>query len=96
MHITPFDWTNGGFPCPELVELFDKQNNLKAVFHGHDHDKDNVKVHNSKCYFFDSHLGSSWGTSYRGFRIVEILESGEIFTYQMNPAASEQVNNSKL
>ena len=56
MHITPFKWTKGGLPCPELVELFNKQPNLKAVFHGHDHDIDDVKENNGKYYFFDSHI----------------------------------------
>jgi len=25
MHITPFNWTKGGLPCPAIVELFNKQ-----------------------------------------------------------------------
>ncbi|MEO6288522.1 MAG: metallophosphoesterase, partial [Ginsengibacter sp.] len=40
MHITPFSWTGAGLPCPDIVDLFNKQQNLKAVFHGHDHDQD--------------------------------------------------------
>ncbi|HEY6977519.1 MAG TPA: metallophosphoesterase, partial [Chitinophagaceae bacterium] len=96
MHITPFSWTKNGLPCPELVELFDKQNNLKAIFHGHDHDQDNVKEHNNKYYFFDSHVASNWGTLYRGYRIVEILKSGDILTYQMNPFAQQRVNINRV
>ncbi len=92
MHITPFSWTTNGSPCPELVELFDDQKNLKAVFHGHDHYEDSVKQHNNKYYFFDSHIGADWGTAYHGYRIVEIAESGDILTYQMNPSAQQQMN----
>ena len=96
MHITPFKWTSAGLPCPDIVELFDKQQNLKAVFHGHDHDQDDVKENNGKYYFFDSHVAGSWGTDYNGYRIVEILKSGEIVTYQMNPSSQEKVNNKEL
>jgi hypothetical protein len=96
MHITPLKWTTHGISCPELVTMFDKQTNLNAVFHGHDHDQDNVKENNGKHYFFDSHIGGNWGTAYRGYRIVELLASGEIITYQVNPQIKEPVNFDKL
>lgn len=63
MHITPFTWTKGGLACPEIVKLFNKQANLKAVFHGHDHDQDSVKENMGKRYFFDSHIAGNWGTA---------------------------------
>ena len=96
MHITPFKWTTGGLPCPELIEMFNKQKNLKAVFHGHDHDQDNVKENKGKYYFFDSHVAGNWGTDYRGYRIVEVLKSGEIITYQMNPTTQQKVNTNNV
>jgi len=96
MHITPFSWTKGGLPCPDIVSLFDKQDNLKAVFNGHDHNYDNMKINNGKCYFFDSHVGGNWGTAYRGYRIVEVLKNGNILTYQVNPLKGEPVNSNKL
>ena len=96
MHITPLKWTNHGINCPELVSMFDMQANLKAVFHGHDHDQDNVKENNGKHYFFDSHIGGNWGTAYRGYRIVEILHSGEVLTYQVNPQTGGKVNNNRI
>ncbi|HTQ26884.1 MAG TPA: metallophosphoesterase [Puia sp.] len=92
MHITPFKWTPGGVDCPDLVAMFNKQANLKMIFHGHDHDQDNVKENAGKFYFFDSHVAGNWGTEYRGFRIVEILKTGEILTYQMNPSSDVKVN----
>jgi 3',5'-cyclic-AMP phosphodiesterase len=96
MHITPFSWTKNGIPCPELTEMFSKQANLKGVFHGHDHDQDNVKESNGKYYFFDAHIAGNWGTDYRGYRIVEVMKSGEVITYQMNPAINQKVNNNAL
>lgn len=96
MHITPMKWTNGGIDCPQIVNMFDKQANLKALFHGHDHDQDNVKEKNGRYYFFDSHVAGSRGTKYRGYRILEIMKNGDILTYQMNPAANEKVNSKDL
>jgi 3',5'-cyclic-AMP phosphodiesterase len=96
MHITPFTWTGGGHDCPDLVALFNKQDNLKLIFHGHDHDQDAVKEKDGKYYFFDSHIAGNWGTDYRGYRVVEALKSGEILTYQMNPSAQVKLNENKI
>ncbi len=96
MHITPVKWTDNAIDCPELVELFSRQQNLKAVFHGHDHDQDAIKENGGKHYFFDAHIGGSWGTAYHGYRIVEVLNSGNILTYQMNPVTGQKVNHDKL
>lgn len=96
MHITPFKWTKHGIACPELVNMFDNQHNLKAVFHGHDHDQDNVKENNKLFYFFDSHVAGNWGTAYRGYRILEVMKNGDILTYQMNPADKEKINSREL
>ncbi len=92
MHITPVKWTEHGIDCPELVELFSAQKNLRAVFHGHDHAEDGMKEKNGKHYFFDGHLGGSWGTPYFGYRIVEVLNNGEVLCYQVNPGGTEPVN----
>ncbi len=96
MHITPVKWTGAGIDAPEVVNMFSQQANLKAIFHGHDHDQDNMKQKDGRLYFFDSHVGGSWGTAYRGYRVLEIMKNGDVLTYQMNPAANEQVNNQKL
>lgn len=96
MHITPVKWTDNAIDCPELLELFSKQSNLKAVFHGHDHDQDGAKEKDGKHYFFDSHIAGSWGTAYHGYRIVEVLTDGKILTYQMNPSSTEKVNSNEI
>jgi Icc protein len=94
MHITPFPL--GGLDCPELVDMFSKQQNLKAIFNGHNHDQDNVKEEEGKHYFFDGHVAGGWGTDYRGYRIVEILKDGNILTYQMNPIGKKIVNSDRV
>ncbi|WP_343704182.1 metallophosphoesterase [Chitinophaga sp.] len=96
MHITPVKWTQHGIDCPELTEMFSAQPNLRAIFHGHDHAEDGMKEKNGKHYFFDGHLGGSWGTPYHGYRVVEVLTSGEILCYQVNPAEKEPVNRNVL
>lgn len=96
MHITPFTWTKFGIACPELTGMFAQQKNLKAIFHGHDHDEDNVKENAGKYYFFDAHVAGNWGTDYRGYRIVEVLKSRDIITYQMNPASGQKVNSNTI
>jgi DNA repair exonuclease SbcCD nuclease subunit len=93
MHITPIKWTENGIDCAEIVKMFNKQENLKAVFHGHDHDQDNVKERDGQLYFFDSHVSGNWGTAYRGYRVLEVMKNGDILTYQMNPAKQQQVNS---
>jgi len=38
-------------------------------------------------FLFDSHIGGDWGTTYKGFRIVEVMEDNTIATYILNPEA---------
>ncbi len=96
MHITPVKWTSAGIDCPEIIDLFNNQSNLKAIFHGHDHDEDNVKEKDGKFYFFDSHVAGSWGTDYRGYRILEVMKNGNTITYQMNPEKLQKVNSHRI
>ncbi|UYQ91864.1 metallophosphoesterase [Chitinophaga horti] len=96
MHITPFKWTDNGIDCPELQAMFSKQANLRAVFHGHDHDQDSVKQHGNKHYFFDGHLGGNWGKPYHGYRTVEVLKNGTVLTWQVNPNEKTPVNNTRI
>lgn len=85
MHITPHTWTRHGVDCPEFHQLLDQHSNVIAVFNGHDHDQDDIKTLNKVPFLFDGHFGGSWGTEYRGFRVVEKLSNGMLRTYLMNP-----------
>jgi hypothetical protein len=40
---------------------------------------------------FDAHMGGSWGTPYKGFRVVEILKDGTLVSYMMNP--TQKIND---
>jgi 3',5'-cyclic AMP phosphodiesterase CpdA len=90
IHIPPIKWTPHAIDAAGFQELVKKQKNLKAVFHGHEHKEDSVKWQDGIPYLFDSHVGGNWGTSYRGYRIVELYKDGSMLTWIMNP--TEQIN----
>ncbi len=85
LHIPQAKWTANGIENKEFFELVSNYPNLKAIFHGHEHDQDGIVMHEGKPYVFDSHIGGSWGTPYRGFRVLEISKAGELVTYLMDP-----------
>src|SRR5690606_24792580 len=85
IHITPVKWTKHGIDCPEFIDLLKQYKNVRAVFNGHDHDQDGVKIRENIPFLFDSHIGGSWGTAYKGFRIVELGKDNTAVTYILNP-----------
>ncbi|WP_205510041.1 metallophosphoesterase family protein [Longitalea arenae] len=85
IHITPVKWTDNGIACPEFISLLKDHKNVRAVFNGHDHDQDDMKETEGIPFLFDSHIGGSWGTTYKGFRMVEVLSDNTIATYILNP-----------
>ncbi|MGC4037539.1 MAG: metallophosphoesterase [Chitinophagaceae bacterium] len=85
IHINPGKQTANAVDCPEFYDLLAKYKNVKAVFNGHDHDEEGIKTKNGIPFLFDAHFGGSWGTAYRGFRVVELLKDNSIRTYIMNP-----------
>jgi 3',5'-cyclic-AMP phosphodiesterase len=94
VHITPVKWTKYGVDGKAFQELLAKYPNVRGVFNGHDHDQDGIKMQGRVPYLFDAHFGGSWGTSYRGFRMVELRKDGSILTYLMDPA--EKLNEETL
>lgn len=98
LHIPPHLWVpeNPFVDSPETMDLLHSYPNIKAVFHGHDHSLDAVFYTNKLPHFFDSHIGGSWGTSYRGYRIVEVDENDLITTYQVNASKNPILSETKL
>lgn len=90
LHIPQAKWTANAIDTPAFFELLKKYPNVKAVFHGHEHDQDGVKMKDNIPYLFDSHIGGNWGTAYKGFRVVELLKDNSMLTYLMNP--TEKIN----
>jgi calcineurin-like phosphoesterase family protein len=85
IHIPQMKWTKHAIESTLFQELVKAQKNLRAVFHGHEHDQDGIKWHAGVPFLFDSHFGGNWGTNYRGYRIVELYKGGLIKTWIMNP-----------
>jgi len=94
VHINPVKLTKFAVESKEFADLLLKYKNVKAVFNGHDHDEDAVKMSNNVPYIFDAHVGGNWGTDYRGFRIVELRKDNSLLTYVLNP--SEKLNEQIL
>lgn len=94
LHIPPHFWVPESpfVDCPETISLLHSYNNVKAVFHGHDHSLDTVFYTNKLPHFFDAHFGGNWGTKYKGYRIVEIDETNKITTYQVNASKNPILN----
>ena len=90
VHIPQAKWTVNGIDTPAFFDLLHKYPNIKAVFHGHEHDQDGVKMSGNIPFLFDSHIGGSWGTEYKGFRVVELMRDNTMITYMMNP--TEKMN----
>lgn len=94
IHINPGKLTANAVDCPAFFELLAKYKNVRAVFNGHDHDEEGIKMKNDIPFVFDAHFGGSWGTAYRGFRVVELLKDNTVRTYIMNPL--EKINEASF
>lgn len=90
IHIPQTKWTPNAIETSAFSELLKNYPNVKAVFHGHEHDQDGVKEKDNIPYLFDAHFGGNWGTAYKGFRVVELYDDHTIATYIMNPV--EKIN----
>ncbi|HTE28870.1 MAG TPA: metallophosphoesterase [Chryseolinea sp.] len=94
LHIPQAKWNKGGIETPAFFELLKAYKNVRGVFHGHEHDQDGVKMRDSIPYMWDSHIAGNWGTSYNGFRVVELTRENDILTYIMNPV--EKINQASF
>ena len=75
-------WPKFGVDSKPVMDLIESAKNVKAIFHGHNHDELGRFISGGKPYFFVSHI-SSWGNK-KGYRVVEIFADGSIQTYQFN------------
>lgn len=80
IHISQKDWTRHGIDCQEVLDLIASYPNVKATFHGHDHDVDGVMWQQKKPYFWSGHFGGSWGNPFPSYRVCEVDEQGKTRT----------------
>ncbi len=81
IHISQQDWTKHGVACEEVLNLIGRYDNVRAVFHGHDHDVDGIMYNRKKPYLWSGHFGGSWGSPFPGYRVCEVGEDGKVITY---------------
>lgn len=81
IHISQQDWTRNGVACQEFMELIASFSNVKATFHGHDHDLDGLMVYRNKPFLWAGHFGGSWGNPFPTYRVCEVGEDGKTVTY---------------
>lgn len=98
LHIPPHFWVPESpfVECTDTIKLLHSYPNVKAVFHGHDHSLDSVFYTGKLPHFFDAHIGGNWGTTYKGYRIVEVDKNDKIQTYQVNASGSPLLNETKF
>jgi predicted phosphodiesterase len=78
-----------------VMDLLETTPNVRGVFHGHNHNQTGMWVSGERRYFFDSHVGGSWGAA-KGYRIVEIDEDHRMVTYQVNGEQGGELNRNQL
>ncbi|MGM0944370.1 MAG: metallophosphoesterase family protein [Bacteroidota bacterium] len=81
IHISQNDWTRHGIACGEFLDLVTSFRNVKATFHGHDHDIDGQMLYQKKPFLWSGHFGGSWGNPFPSYRVCEIGEDGKVATY---------------
>lgn len=91
LHISQKDWVANGVDCPKVINLLANTKNVKAVFHGHDHQQHFTKYYQGKPFVFSGHMGGNWGQEYKGYRLVEVFENGKVKIQQINPLGNAVV-----
>jgi 3',5'-cyclic AMP phosphodiesterase CpdA len=100
LHIPPHQWlpeeSKIFVDCPQVIDLLQSYNNVKATLHGHDHSLDGIRYTGKMPHLFDAHFGGNWGTAYKGYRIVEVTADNQVSTYQVNASKNPTINSFKL
>ena len=87
LHIPQVLWSKECVDTPGFQDLIQSHKNVKALFHGHEHNKDGAMMIGGVPCLYDSHIGGNWGLPYKGFRVVEIRKDNTMATYMMNPSS---------
>jgi hypothetical protein len=81
IHISQRDWARNGVACQAFMDLIASYKNVRATFHGHDHDLDGLMVYQTKPFLWAGHFGGSWGNPFPSYRVCEVGEDGKAVTY---------------
>ncbi len=75
----------------KVMAFLESHKKVRAIFHGHDHNSTSRLVSGGKPYFFDSHVGGSFGNR-KGYRIVEVYADNKMSTRQIEGATGKVMN----
>ena len=78
-----------------VMDLIESTPNVKAIFHGHNHNEAGLWTSGDKRYLFTSHTGGWWGGP-RGYRILEVDDQHRMVTYQVNAEEGGELNRNAL
>jgi hypothetical protein len=81
VHISQNDWTRHGVACQPFLDLISSFPNVRATFHGHDHDVDGQMIYKKKPFLWSGHFGGNWGNPFPSYRVCEVGENGKAITY---------------
>ena len=81
VHISQQEWTRHGIPCQDFMDLVTSYPNVRAIFHGHDHDVDGQMLYRKKPFLWSGHFGGSWGNPFPSYRVCEVGEDGKVISY---------------
>ena len=81
IHISQSEWARNGIDCQAFMDLVTSYPNVRATFHGHDHDLDGLMVYRKKPFLWAGHFGGSWGNPFPSYRVCEVGEDGKAITY---------------
>lgn len=96
VHISQNNWTKHGVACEDVMQLIARYPNVKATFHGHDHDVDGIMINRKKPYLWSGHFGGSWGNPFPSYRVCEVGEDGKTITYLKTVADGTILNGHTL
>lgn len=96
IHISQNDWTRHGVDCQEVLDLIARYPNVKATFHGHDHDVDGIMWHQKKPYLWSGHFGGNWGNPSPSYRVCQVDEQGKTLTALKRVADGSILNAHQL
>jgi len=89
IHIPQHPWAEGDLDCPDVQSVIAKYDNILGVFVGHNHDLYRAYYADNTYWCWDSHVGGSWGTSFRGYGIIEIYNDGTAKYYVVDGSTKE-------
>jgi predicted phosphodiesterase len=81
VHISQNDWTRHGVDCEPFLDLVTSYPNVRATFHGHDHDVDGQMIYRKKPFLWSGHFGGNWGNPFHSYRVCEVGEDGKVISY---------------